>query len=49
MVLSWEEKIGHGSTPVSAISPSSLPYTSKFRHRFCPEAMWEELCAMVLS
>ena len=45
--MSFEEKFGNGLIPGSGIFPSSLPSTSKFVHRFCPEYIWEELGAVV--
>ena len=48
VILSWEEKFGHGSPYGSAILSSSLPYTSKFGNGFRSESMGEVLGAVIL-
>ena len=48
VILSWEEKFGHGSLPESAILSSSLPSISKFWNIFRPESVEDVLDTMVL-
>ena len=48
VLLSWEEKFGHGYPPGSAILSSVLLSTSKCGHSFRPESVGDMLDAVIL-